>query len=236
MNKEDSMDMNQFCGLTRTAQYETLKAVFPALAVGKSRAPKAELEALYARGLAATPEPTRLRSPEELAALPAVEASGDVEAFLDANYGDRENRTALVGPPSGDGAVGTYLAVGAAVHAAAAALSTEGMVRVNPELPELPAPQAPPPELGGPLRYRFKDGGTRPFTDRQEAAWRRFAGGMQGFRENPGNSRARRWAQQAAVDLKVIGVEVDPSHLLELRIGAKVVRQHRREQSLARGI
>ncbi len=267
------MDMNQFCGLTRTAQYETLKAVFPALAVGKSRAPKAELEALYTRGLAATPEPTRLRSPEELAALPAVEASGDVEAFLggtttgrfnskEPNLGGRPQRDPVhlvVGPATGLGAVAVMEATKRAAaegivlladptppqeplvlpEVDLADLETRMLVstRVNPELPEMPAPQAPPPELGGPLRYRFKEGEQgRPFTGREEGAWRRFAGGMQGFRENPGNSRARKWAQQAAVDLKVLGIEVDPAHLLELRVGAKVVRQHRREQSLARGI
>lgn len=234
------MQLSEFLSLTRDNMYKTLVHHFPALAVGKSRATKEVLAGLYERGLASTAPPAEPRLPESHVALAPVERLENLEAWTN----DQEPPVVLVqeAPRSGLGAVGMVADLTASLESPVLVEdypeleARAAATRVNPEMPEVPAlatPPSPSSEFSGLLSYRFLEGDqTRDFSPREEAAWRRFVGGMKEFRANPANSGARKWAKQAAVDLKVLGVQVNPSHLTELQVGAKVVRDHRRMRAV----
>ncbi len=236
MNRFVAEQVELFKGLTRDGMYERLKQTDVAAARGKSRATKEVLIEAYQTALLILTPPQGTVADESFPAerpmIVVQDSPVSGELGMMALLASSLQAPVLVETVSGEPAFPAELD-----HASLELRMAAEVARVNPEMPEAPAlatPPSTPSELSGPLSYRFLEGDqARDFSPREEAAWRRFVGGMKEFRANPANSRARKWAQGAAVDLKVLGVEVNPSHLLELKTGAKVVRDHRRMQALA---
>lgn len=198
-----NMDMSAFAALTRDEMFEELRRVHPAAAKGKSRATKEVLKETY-QAILFPPQWELSSEATRASEAPLLVLADPAKPAVV----EIEPMAPSSKPYNGEDMIGDSEGDGV----------TE---RVNP-----PMPMASEPE------FTFREGGPRPFTDREQAAVRRFLNAFKEFARNAANSATRKAAKAAAYDLKVLGVLVHPDFLTSLEKGRVEVRLARRRAAM----